>query len=351
MPLPPLLRTLLLALLCLLALDACTSLPAMSPKPAQYRHAFGAQPRTLKTAYGLTLFGQWWIPEDGKPKAVVLLVHGTALHSGFYAPWADELITHHYAVFGFDLRGWGQSQGFGRRGYVRGYDEYLRDLMLAWQEVHRRYPDTPLFLQGESMGGSVALLSNIMNQFPVQGLVLNAPAVKPNPGFGFARLPGPVMSFMLWSGGNMAKIWPNFPAIPLDLPLIGEQIPRIAFNDDYARQQFLDDPDTTHSWLAAAYITGIAEATSRIQDNFVNVQAPFIVLQGTSDHLIPPESAELLVKDAGSSDKTLKLYPGMAHATLHDAGREKVWSDTLTWMNAHLPAPAGNTVQASVTSP
>ena len=41
--------------------------------------------RYFYTRSGLRLFGQWWAPKD-RPRAVILLVHGTVLHSGFYAP-------------------------------------------------------------------------------------------------------------------------------------------------------------------------------------------------------------------------------------------------------------------------
>lgn len=330
---------LLLLIPLLFALAACSSLPPASLPPAHYTAAYKAEGRLLRTPDNLTLFGQWWVPpEQTSAKGVVLLVHGTAMHSGFYAPWAEALAFHGYAVFGIDLRGWGQSQGFGRRGYVRNYDEYVRDVGLAYREVRRRYPEAPVFLEGESLGGTVALLTATTAQLPFAGLVLNAPAVKPNPGLGFLRLPGGLTSFGLWAAGTAGKVWPNFPVIPLDVPVATEQAMKAVFFDDYARQRFLEDPLNTHTALPAAYITGIEEASSRLQDNLVNVQLPFIVLQGDKDNLVPPASSELLMEKAGATDKTLKLYKGMSHTTLHDKGHEQVWADTLAWLDAHVAA-------------
>jgi acylglycerol lipase len=91
----------------------------------------------------LRLFGQWWAAQRKAKRAIVLLAHGTVLHSGFYAPWASELTKHGYAVFGIDLRGWGQSQGYGRRGNVGNYDDYVEDLTLARREIRRA---SPIFL-------------------------------------------------------------------------------------------------------------------------------------------------------------------------------------------------------------
>ena len=121
-----------LAVICaLLGLAACTAIPPASPLPAQYAVYPGATPGLLKTADGLTLFSQWWKPKADAPRAVVILLHGTAAHAGVYAPWAEYLTSQGYALFAFDLRGWGQSQGFGRRAFVRSHEDYVDDLSLA----------------------------------------------------------------------------------------------------------------------------------------------------------------------------------------------------------------------------
>ena len=55
------------------------------------------------------------------------------LIEGVYAPWAQYANSQGYAVFAMDMRGWGQSQGFGRRGYVhRGQEDYVEDLKPAF---------------------------------------------------------------------------------------------------------------------------------------------------------------------------------------------------------------------------
>ncbi len=321
----------------LLLLAACTGLPPVSQAPDKYVVAYGAEGRLFRTPDNLSLFGQWWTPPADKPvKSVVLLVHGTALHSGFYAPWADQLSFKGYAVLGLDLQGWGQSQGWGRRGYVKNYDDYVRDLRLAAAEIRQRYPGLPIFLQGESLGGAVALLAASHGSLPVAGLVLNAPAVQPNPGLGFMRLPTGLMKLALWGAGTAGKVWPNFPAIPLNIRLAEEQGLKAVFFDDYTRRRFLNDALNTHSALPAAYITGLQDATARLAANLVNVQQPLLVLQGTDDALVPPSSSDFLMATVGSPDKTLKRYEGMSHTTLHDTGHEQVWADIIAWLDQRV---------------
>lgn len=313
-----------------LLLAGCISTPTLHAPPQHYVTSANAEGRKLITPDGLTLFGQWWLPAK-EPRAVILLVHGTALHSGFYTPWAEHLTKQGYAVFGIDLRGWGQSQGRGRRGYVRNYDEYLNDVRVAYREINTRFPKAPVFLQGESLGGAVVLLSAIWQTVPADGLILNAPAVKPSPGLGFLRAPGFLAGFGLWGAGMAAQLAPNAPAIPFI-----DTFTDFAFDSDKVRQRFIKDPLCTHNALPAAYIAALSDATKRIQDGLGNVKIPVIVLHGTADTLIPLSSSEFVMEKVGSTDKMLKVYEGMFHTTLHDTGRDAVWSDITGWLGATI---------------
>jgi len=90
------------------------------------------QTHTLRVSDGQELFTQRWLPE-GTVKAHLLLVHGYAEHSTRYLHLAEFLTGHGYAVYGFDLRGHGRSQG--RRAYVDRFELYLKDLTAVLDEV------------------------------------------------------------------------------------------------------------------------------------------------------------------------------------------------------------------------
>lgn len=319
-----------LCLVLLLALlSACSSI---SPLPANYVVA-GNESRTFQTPDKLTLFGQWWLPAKGRePRAVVLLVHGTLVHSGFYAPWAEELANNGYAVFGIDLRGWGQSQGFGRRGGVRDYDDYVADVELAWQEVKQRFPQQPVYLQGESMGGAVVLLAEESGKFQARGLILNAPAIRPNPGIGFLRAPGVWGDFNFWLASLPGRALPNMPTIP---GRVLESGISLILKDRSAQQRYKADANNVHTALPYSYISALYKGSKRARNNLGKINVPLIVLQGTSDVMVPASSSEDAMAKFGSTDKTLKLYEGATHATLHDIDRIKVWPDIISWLNAH----------------
>lgn len=322
------------------ALGGCTSLPAPSKLPAQYSVYPGATPGILKTADGLTLYSQWWKPKQVEPRAVVILLHGTAAHVGAYTPWAEYLTSQGYAMFAFDMRGWGQSQGFGRRAFVRSHDEYVDDLNPAFAEVQRVYPGKPIYLQGESLGAGIALQAAIHGGFPLKGLILNAPPVYVNFKVG-PRLPNWLATPTIWVVGLVGRAAPNAPLFPMQKESAASWIWNKAIFDDFSRQGIMVEPNFTHSAIAASYVTALGKGAAKIRDKTAAIKEPFIVLQGDKDYLVStPGSGKLLMDKAGSTDKTRKVYQGMSHCTLHDAGRGAVWADIVGWLDARVPASA-----------
>jgi len=305
--------------------------------PDAYDIASGAESRTFVTTDNLTLFGQWWVPAPEQPvKAVVLLIHGTNVHSGFYAPWAEELVENGYAVFGIDLRGWGQSQGYGRRGFVKDSTLYMEDLKIAGREVKARFSDLPVFLQGESLGGAIVLCSQMGEAVSVDGLILNAPAIRPAIKFWFLRPPSLLADFFLRYSAIPGDFFPNHPVlVPGFVPelFIGEIV-----KDKEVQVRYKDDSHVVHKALPFSYLSSLRDMSAQIDIGLPFITTPLIILHGTDDVLVPLSSSEYAMKHLASSDKTLKVYEGMTHVTLHDIGREKVWADIISWLDERANA-------------
>lgn len=72
----------------------------------------------LLTAHdGVQIAGYTWLPEGGRPRALVQIAHGAAEHALRYDRFAQHLIAHGYGVLATDLRGHGATAtstgGFG----------------------------------------------------------------------------------------------------------------------------------------------------------------------------------------------------------------------------------------------
>src|SRR5690606_19212709 len=72
------------------------------------------------------LFIQSWHDKDSSSRGTVLITHGISEHSECYDHVAQSLAKAGWHVFAWDLQGHGRSQG--KRGYIRDFKEFGRDL-------------------------------------------------------------------------------------------------------------------------------------------------------------------------------------------------------------------------------
>jgi len=152
----------------------------------------------FKTFDGLQLFGQSWQPEN-QPKAVICLVHGLGEHSGRYVHVANRLTKAGYAIFTFDLRGHGKSEGL--LGHTPSYEALMQDISSMLEAANKQFPQIPSFLCGHSLGGNLVLNYVLRRQPHLKGVVATAPWLR-------LAFEPPVSKIAL---GKMTNyIWPSF---------------------------------------------------------------------------------------------------------------------------------------------
>ena len=132
--------------------------------------------------------GVLWLPE-GKPEAMVQVIHGMTEHMGRYAALAEFLTQHAIAVAGFDLRGHGENPGdpkcasFGEGGW----EHSLEDIRLASCQLKQRFGEIPHFLLGFSLGSFLLREYLGRNSGNYQGAAI----------LGTGSQPGAVLSLMM----------------------------------------------------------------------------------------------------------------------------------------------------------
>src|SRR4051794_16186674 len=136
--------------------------------------------------------GEWLVADDGTrlplrvwhanggPRAIVLALHGFNDSSNAFDAPGQELAERGIATFAYDQRGFGAAP---RHGRWPGTRPLVSDAILAMRLVQAIYPDSPIFLVGESMGAAIAILAMTalgVDSFApgVQGVILAAPAVQ-----------------------------------------------------------------------------------------------------------------------------------------------------------------------------
>ena len=129
----------------------------------------------FEDARGNQIFHQAWLPEDlppgGGPKAVWVVVHGYAEHSGRYGNLVEHMVPQGYALYALDHVGHGQSEG--SRAYVERFGDYITTLKTFVDTVRGWQPDVPLFLFGHSLGGLIAVVYLLDHAAGLNGAVLS----------------------------------------------------------------------------------------------------------------------------------------------------------------------------------
>ncbi|PSQ73989.1 MAG: alpha/beta hydrolase [Bacteroidetes bacterium QH_9_64_21] len=272
---------------------------------------------SIVTPDGLTLHTQHWTP-DPAPAAIVLLVHGYAEHCGRYDHVAQAFVDQGAAVYAYDQRGYGRSEG--HRAYVDRFDQYLEDLSLVGQHVQDRTPDVPVFLFGHSMGGLIALLYVLTRSPSLRGLLLSAPAIEVNPDL------APLLQKMAHVLGRFV---PTLPTV---------RSPQGAISRDPAvLEEARNDPLNYHGRTLARTGAELLRAGNEAQGRLHELETPFLVFHGTADPLASPTWSKRLYERAAATDKTLRLYDGLYHETFNEPEQDQVLDDLTTWLGERMP--------------
>ena len=269
---------------------------------------------TFEGSGGVRLYSQYWKPRN--PKAVLLIVHGLKDHGSRYESISEQLVGHGYAVFAFDLRGHGKSEG--ERAFVKSFDDYVQDLEIFHERVRHLESGRPVFLFGHSMGGAIALLYTLTREPAISGLLLSAPALK---------VPDNISSLLVWFTKRLGRIAPKRPVLKLDNDLFTRDADFLAAMNS--------DPLIYNKPHPARTAAELLRAIERIQKTMSTLDTPIVVMHGTMDKITNPNGSRQIDELAISKDKTLKLYEGHYHDLLHDLGNSNVSDDLLHWLESH----------------
>ena len=269
---------------------------------------------TFQGANGVKLYYQSWHPQ-ALAKAILVIVPGHGGHSGTFTRMVAYLVERNYIIYSFDLRGNGRS--LGQRGYINSWAEFRADLTAFLNLVTAKKPALPLFLIGQSMGGTIALDYVLRESDRLQGLILMAPAL----GLG-------VSPWKLWLGKILSRIWPHF-ALDTGIDLsAGSRDPEVvaAFARDTLR----------HSQGTARLATELLKTINWINDHATELKVPLLILHGGADRVTLPEDSRIFWQRLTLADKERREYPDSYHELHNDLNYQEVLTDIQDWLNRHL---------------
>jgi len=267
------------------------------------------------------LYYQGWLPE-GEPKAVLLVVHGLAEHSGRYMNLVNRFVPQGFAVYGVDHLGHGRSEG--RRLCLDRFTDYTEPLKTFAAMVRCWQPGKPVFLVGHSMGGLIGATYLLTNQEEVAGAILSGPAVKP---------PGRIPVSTILVGRALSLV---IPWVGLVTRAPAEDICR----DPAVVAAYRADPLVYPGKITARLGAEMLGAMERLREQAGRIRLPLLIVQGGADRLVDPAGARILHDRVASSDKRLIVYEGFFHEVFNEPEHARVLGDVERWLEAHSAAGA-----------
>ncbi len=263
-----------------------------------------------------SLYRQAWLP-DAAPKAILLVVHGVAEHSGRYMNPVNYFVPKGYAVYSFDLRGHGKSDG--KRSYVERFSYYLDDLQTFYNLVRAENPNTEIFMVGHSMGSTISIDYALEHQRELQGLIISGTTLKAGASISQAAI---------MAAKILSVIMPKMGVTALDSNGISR--------DKAVVEAYVNDPLNYTGKLSARFGVELLKTMGMLQKRLSEITLPILIMQGSQDRISDPSSSKMLFDGVSSKDKTMKIYEGFYHEIFNDPDRQQVFVDMEAWLKAHV---------------
>lgn len=246
------------------------------------------------------IYYQYWLPNT-QAKAILLISHGFAEHSGRYGNVVDYFVPKGYAIYALDHRGHGRSDG--ARVQVDDFFDYIRDLKTFFDIIHKENHDKKIFLIGHSMGSFISLIYSSLYQNELAGLVTS--------GGGMAR-PGDLQP------------QPRPAGQPLDTAFLSR--------DPEVIKAYVNDPLVYRGPIPQR--SAMSAARDKMPELVPQIKLPVLIMAGNGG--TDGARSKVLYEFIGSKDKSLKLYEGLLHEIFNEPEHLLVMADMEKWLEAHL---------------
>ncbi len=315
-----------------------TLIACASPEPISMTATKTIKPELTQTEFvandGMRLPMTSWIP-TGPVKAVILAIHGFNDYSHAFAgpgpQWAEQGI----ATYAYDQRGFGAAPDPGSWAGTYLLDS---DLTAVTRLLRERYPHTPLYLLGESMGGAVVITAEAgtagAEKPQVDGTILVAPAV-----WGRQTM-NVFVRTTLWAVDAIAPRW----------VLTGQGL-HIQPSDNIEMLRALSRDPLVIKGTKVSTISGLVDLMSEALAAAAQAKTRTLILYGAHDEVVPAEPVKKYIAtlpEAAPGQRVIAYYDQGYHMLLRDLEAKTVIDDVASWvLTANAPLPSGADLRAA----
>lgn len=298
----------------------------------------------LDASDATSLYVNRWFSE-APPKAVVMLAHGMAEHSGRYARFAEALVADGFEVYGHDQRGHGRTaehSTFGHYADADGWNKVVGDLNSLNHYIRQQHHQVPILLFAHSMGSYIALSYLMHHSCSLQGAILSGSNYQSIGLYNVAKL---LVRFERWRRGakGTSKLldFLSFGSFNNALKPTRTEFDWLSRDPDEV-DAYINDPlcgfsCTTQLWLDL--MGGFQQITPVKNLAQIDSELPLLITGGACDPVSQGKRlADLAnaLRSAGMRHVDLNIYPDARHELLNEINRDDVTTHLRDWLNAAL---------------
>lgn len=262
------------------------------------------------------LFSVCWHTEK-TPDAILFIVHGLGEHHGRYEEMAEHFVDNGIAVFAFDHRGHGISEG--KKGYSGSIDQFIEDVEHVLMKCRSIFLEIPIFLFGHSMGGLIvaAYLDKIKSK-EISGAIISSP---------WLRLTTPPSKRLLKLINLLTGI---IPSLTLSNGLDSRDISSV--NEEV---ELYEKDSLIHDKISVSLFKSLFAKGVYLSENAESTKLPSLVCHGTGDKITNTDASRRYAELLGIKAE-FKAWEKSMHEPHHDFEKISVINFYINWIKNQL---------------
>ena len=304
---------------------------------------FNTEAISYPSANGTDLvFAKLFLPADDDIRAIVQVSHGMCEYIDRYADFARYLCEKGIMLCGNDHIGHRHSvktsEDLGFFAHKEGWKHLISDVHTLTAMVRDRYPSTPYYLLGHSMGSFIVRCYLGRYGRELDGVIISGTG---GPHSMVAAGEQLAAALCKTQGGHArSKLLDN-----LAFGSYNDCFERRTSKDWLSRERsivdaYLADPHCMFRFTNSGFrdlFTLIGLANNSAWAASVPKVLPVLLLSGEQDPVGDfgrgVRKVARMLEDAGVEDVTLRLYQGGRHEMLQETNREQVYDDIYQWLS------------------
>ena len=271
------------------------------------------------------LFGMLQHREPWEKSRALVVLHGMGEHSGRYLQLPKFLGSEVDAIYLYDHRGHGRSEGL--RGHVERFDRLVDDAVAVIrrldEKLKKRFGTSEIHLLGHSLGGHLALRALLQYpDLPVRSAIFSAPLLRVK-----ARVPlGKKIAAAV-----LSQVWGSL-QISTELDAAG-----LSHDPEVVRAYRQDR--LVHDKMTPQFYSQMKAAMANTLSRTTGLPVPVMFLVPSEDPIVDSRTTLEYYRELKHRDKLLKTYPGFYHEPMNEVGREQVFQDIAEFIRGNHAKP------------